>query len=77
MRPPTDPEAPPTCLGLPPGPERRALAPAEERLQRRRPGAPPKVADVTAFDPPGLLKQPESDVLLLEAFVYVCRSAGL
>ena len=37
----------------------------------------PKVADGTAFDPPGLLKQPESDVLLLEAFVYVCRSAGL
>ena len=37
----------------------------------------PKVADGTASDPPGLLKQPESDVLLLEAFVYVCRSAGL
>ena len=38
---------------------------------------PPKVADVTAFGPPGLLKQPESDVVLLEAFVYVCRTAGL
>ena len=38
---------------------------------------PPKVSDVTAFGPPGLLKQPESDVVLLEAFVYVCRTAGL
>ena len=37
----------------------------------------PRVADATAFGPPGLLKQPESDVLLLEAFVYVCRSTGL
>ena len=74
MRPPTDPEARPTCLG----PRGEPSLLPKNALQRRRPLVPlPKVADGTAFDPPGLLKQPESDVLLLEAFVYVCRSAGL
>ena len=76
-RPPTAPEDPHTCSGLPSGPERSALAylGTDERL-RQRSGALPKVADRAAFAHPGMSINGEPVLNLRQMYALVQRLHG-